>query len=291
MLRIHCFASTQVLTLCIALSAVVLSSGLTLAADETNNVASVPATIELHDYLVLPAVGNYGRLPLQQDAVEAEIVAGKWRPPSDGATVELPDGEQKSWQATTAAGATLDTRALRGGYAFAKFDSPTEEVMLLEASGHAAVYVNGEWRTGDPYELGWLRLPVLVRKGENTLLFHLASDQLTARLTEPPNAVFFMAEDRTLPTLVRGEEQVVWAAAPVVNASREWLRDLQIECQHESGDMLTTPTVSIAPLSVQKFAFRVPPVSDEANGRRPIYSSPVACGSKCAAVGRGKTGD
>jgi hypothetical protein len=129
------------------------------------------------------------------------------------------------------------------------------------------VYVNGELRLGDPYELGWLRLPVLVVKGENTLLFHLAGDRLTARLTMPPHAVYFMEEDRTLPTIVRGEEQVVWGAVPVVNASREWLRDLQIECRHEkgdSGDMLTTPAPSIAPLSVQKLAFRIPPASDEA---------------------------
>ena len=273
MLRTHRFALALAVLMCLAQSAAQLA-----VADEPAksagpaivdpvNTSQLPATIELHDYLVLPAVGNYGRLPLHQDAVEAQIVAGHWQPPSDGATVTLPDEETKTWKAATADGAALDTRTLRGGYAFAKFDSPAEGVMLLEASGHAAVYVNGEVRTGDPYELGWLRLPVLVHKGENTLLFHLAGDRLTAQLTTPPSSVFFMSEDRTLPTLVRGEEQVVWAAIPVVNASREWLRDLQIECQRESGDTLTTPAPSIAPLSVQKVAFRVPPASEEVTDR------------------------
>ena len=91
--------------------------------------------------------------------------------------------------------------------------------MLLDATGHAAVYVNGELHTGDPYYLGWLRLPVLVHKGENTLLFHLAADQLSARLTKPPGEVFFMSDDRTLPTLVRGETENVLGSVPVVNAT------------------------------------------------------------------------
>jgi hypothetical protein len=248
---------------------ITLSTAIALAADEPQATigpalaAPAPATFELDDFLVLPAVGNYGRLPLHQDAVEAEIVSGKWQPPSAGATVELPDGDKVTWRAATADGGTLDTRTLRGGYAYATLDSPAEEVMLLEASGHAAVYVNGELRTGDPYELGWLRLPVRVRKGENRLLFHLAGDRLKVQLTKPPSAVFFMEKDRTLPTHVDSEEQLAWGAVPVVNASREWLRDLQIECQHESGDMLTTPAPAIPPLSVQKLAFRIPPISDE----------------------------
>jgi hypothetical protein len=254
------------------LSVLVVPAALALAADAPHAAtgpalaepATATATIELDDFLVLPAVGNYGRLPLHQDAVEAEIVSGQWQPPSVGATVELPDGEKETWRAATADDGTLDTQTLRGGYAYATFDSPAEGAMLLAASGHAAVYVNGELRTGDPYELGWLRLPVLVRKGRNTLLFHLAGDQLKARLTQPPSTVYFMKEDRTLPTLAGGEEQLVWGAVPVVNASREWLRDLQIECQHENGDLLTTPVAPIAPLSVQKVGFRIPPVSDEA---------------------------
>jgi len=278
MLRIHCLASALVLAHCLAPSATTLSSALAQPTDEPQAAtgpalfepavsSSLPMTIELDDFLVLPAVGNYGRLPLHQDAVEAEIVSGKWQSPSDGATLELPDGEKKTWRSASADGATLNTRMLRGGYAYATFDSPAERVMLLAASGDAAVYVNGELRTGDPYELGWLRLPVLVRKGENTLLFHLAGDRLKAELTKPPSAVFFMDEDRTLPTLVRDEDQVVWGAVPVVNASREWLRDLQIECQHDSGDMLATPVAPIAPLSVQKVAFRIPPTSGESADR------------------------
>jgi hypothetical protein len=129
--------------------------------------------------------------------------------------------------------------------------------MLLQATGHAAVYVNGEVRAGDPYGLGWLRLPVLVRKGENRLLFHLAGEKLSARLAAPSSEVFFLDDDRTLPTLVRGEAENVWAAVPVVNATGKWLRDLQLECRREGGQGASTRVAPIAPLSVRKVAFQI----------------------------------
>ncbi len=145
---------------------------------------SLPATIAPADYLVLPSVGQYGRLPLQRDAVEAQLVLGTWKDPAAGETVKSPDGKLSMWSAVKATDdGTLDTEKLRGGYAFTTFDSPAERVMLLDATGNAMVYVNGEPHAGDTYNLGWLRLPVLIKKGKNTLLFHLGADKLRARLT------------------------------------------------------------------------------------------------------------
>src|SRR5262249_45897628 len=145
---------------------------------------------------------------------------------------------------------------------FTKFDSPAERVMLLEAVGDAAVYVNDELHAGDPYNLGWLRLPVLVRKGENTLLFHLSGDQLSARLTKPLADVFFMSDDLTLPSLVRGETNSLLGAIPVVNASRAWLKHLQLQCSGGGADPLLTPLAPIPPLSVRKIAFQIAASSD-----------------------------
>ena len=164
--------------------------------------------------------------------------------------------------AATAKSNLLDTHALCGGYAFTKFDSPVERVMLLEAAGHAAVYFNGELHTGDPYNLDWLRLPVLVRKGENTLLFHLAGEQLSARLVKPPAEVFLMSDDRTLPTLVHGETENVLGAVPIVNASGKWLKELQLQCVG-GGEPLTTPVAPIAPYSICKTAFQIPAGHDD----------------------------
>jgi dienelactone hydrolase len=232
----------------------------TRSGDNSNSQSSpLPATIIPTDYLLLPAVGEYGRLLLHRDAVEAQLAAGRWRVPADGDTVEGLDGKQKSWRAAQADGdGTLDTRTVRGGWAVTSFDSPAERVMLLEASGHAMVYVNGEPHAGDPYDLGWLRLPVRVREGRNVLLFHAAGDKLSARLTAPPAGVFFLDADHTLPTLVRDDAEPAWAAVPIVNATTDWLEHVAVVCQREERQPMETLVAPIPPLSVRKVPFQLP---------------------------------
>jgi predicted esterase len=231
------------------------------AAPASPDAPALPKDIVLRDYLVLPAVGQYGRLPLHRDALEAQLVSGTFGIPTEGDAIESHDGRPEAWRSAKAdAAGRLDTQNLLGGYALATFDSPTARVMLLEAAGHAMVYVNGRPRAGDVYSLGWLRLPVLVRQGQNTLLFHLADDQLSARLTAPPTPAFIANEDRTLPTLVRGETGLRWAAVPIVNATDEWLDDVQLEIRLADTEAIATPVAPIAPLSVRKtpFQLRVP---------------------------------
>jgi dienelactone hydrolase len=237
------------------------------AQPPANLPAGPPSVIIPTDYLVLSAVGQYGRLPLHRDAVEAEIVAGTWKPPASGQTVKAPDGKMSMWSAVKAAAdGSLDTPKLRGGYAFASFDSPADRVMLVEAAGDAMVYVNGEPHAGDTYNLDWLRLPVAIKKGQNTLLFHLGADKLKARLVSAPdNAVFFDESERTIPTLVRNEivTSPIWAAIPIVNASREWLEGATIECVPSTGVAKATPVAVIPPLSVRKVGFQLPALIDQ----------------------------
>jgi pimeloyl-ACP methyl ester carboxylesterase len=234
-----------------------------LPGDQT---PALPITITPTDFLVLPAVGQYGRQPLDRDPIEAQVVRGTWSAPADGDQVKAADGESKAWhKATVDEHGAIPVKSLRGGYAWATFESPAERVMLLEAQGHAMVYVNGEPHTGDPYGLGWLRLPVLVRQGTNTLLFHLAGERLMVRLIASPSEVMLMEEDRTLPTLVRGETDIVWAAVPAVNSTRDWLDGLAIECRTAEDETMTTPVAPIPPLSVRKVAFQVPAAKDNAD--------------------------
>ena len=118
--------------------------------------------------LVIKPVGRGGRSPIHTDAIERQIVLGTWKTPQAGDAVDLPDGSKPTW-ATIAPNkdGVFQNGALQGGYAFVSVDSPAPRVMLLEASAHNMVYVNGEPRVGDTYQTGWTRLPVQLKAGRN----------------------------------------------------------------------------------------------------------------------------
>jgi len=72
--------------------------------------------------------------------------------------------------------------------------------VLLEASGHGMVYVNGQPRTGDPYGTGYVRTPIVLEVGTNQFLFSCARDELRAKLVEPEREVLFNTATPRCPT-------------------------------------------------------------------------------------------
>jgi len=262
----------KTLRISLVLLLLALATTISFADDAKKPATELPASITPTDYLVLPAVGQYGRLALQRDAIEAELVAGKWKPPTAGDVVKTADGKSATWSAAKADGdGALDTQKVRGGYALATFDSPAERVMMLEAAGHAMVYVNGEPHAGDTYTAGWFRLPVPVKPSKNTLLFHLSGDKLKARLTKPRADVYFADEDRTLPTALEGEIFAGGSAAvPIVNASTKWLENVAILCQEGNDRAIPLPLSPIPPLSVYKAAISLPRVEHPKKGTLPL---------------------
>ena len=122
---------------------------------------SLPDQIKLTDFLTLPMVGTYGRAAVHVDPIDAAIAAGTFTMPSAGEELIVSDDRTVKWRAaTTNDQGVLATRSIRGGYAATEFESPAAGILLLAASGHAAVYVNGQPYAGDPYALGNFALPV-----------------------------------------------------------------------------------------------------------------------------------
>src|ERR1700730_11410110 len=79
--------------------------------------------ILLGDCLVIPSVGRYGRASLHLDAIETDIVAGKWQAPKAGGKVKSPVGGEKTWEAATAKDGVLNHAALSGGYLYWKVEA------------------------------------------------------------------------------------------------------------------------------------------------------------------------
>jgi pimeloyl-ACP methyl ester carboxylesterase len=237
-----------------------VTSLLILVASSLGGAAEGPKDIVLGDCLILGPVGRYGRAPLHRDALEAQIVAGKWAAPKAGDKVAVPGGTEQTWQeAKAGADGSINNAALAGGYLYWRVTLDAPCVMLLDAAGHSSVEVNDEPRTGDPYENGMARLPVALKQGANDLLFHCGRGHLRARLTPPPAPAFLDPRDTTLPDFRTGEEGgTPWGALLVVNADTKPLAGVSLRATTGGGDPVTTgPITPLPPCSIRKVGFRV----------------------------------
>ena len=167
--------------------------------------AIVPASA-----MVISHVGRYGRIPVHEDAVEAQVVAGTWKAPHAGDTVTLPDGKVRTWTLVNAGkNGSFTAPGLGSGYADIEVDSASDRVMILNASHYGMVYVNGQPRVGDPYGNGYLHLPVHLRTGPNDFLFATAGGRNPGR--------------RWRWKTPRRAKRVVCGSAPSVTALAVWI--------------------------------------------------------------------
>ncbi len=215
-----------------------------------------PPAIQFEDALVLPAVGKFQRTPVYTDEVEYLRAHGQLESPREGAAIAPADGEPRAWKRILAAeDGFFRDEALGGGYAFLAWDAPGDRVLLLEATGQSAAFVNGEPRAGDPYNYGKLSLPVRVRAGRNEILLPCGRGQVKVTLTPPPKPLFLDTKDLTLPNLLVGEETKAWGAITVVNATRLPASLLRIGASVRGGKERLSREYSLVELSARKCAF------------------------------------
>jgi hypothetical protein len=231
-----------------------------MADAATYAVEFVGDELVVSEYLVLPRVGRYGRVPIHVDPVQAQLVRGTWKPPQAGDEVTTHEDKTVTWSDATAGDdGWISDSDLRGGYACANIESPQRQVVLLEASGHAMVFVNGEPRAGDPYLTGRSVVPMQLEAGSNELLFHAAAGKLKARLLRPPADFFLDSRDLTSPTLVRDESDKVWLGLLLVNCSNEPLTNAEVSVKFNDDEPVKVEVDSVLPLGIRKVAVPVTP--------------------------------
>ncbi len=179
--------------------------------------------ITLTEGLAVEGVGRSGRRAINVDGVQAMIVEGTLGAVKEGNRVPLPRGMEgeRAWKSVKA-----DDKGTfpgeRAGWVLCTVASEAERVMVLEARGHMMVYMNGEPRMGDPYSTGYVRLPVLMKKGENRLLFASAGrGGMSARLVAPAGDFELIDSDLTLPDFVVGKGGFSQMGVPIMNASNQ----------------------------------------------------------------------
>lgn len=237
-----------------------VSSTVVMAAD-------LPEPVHTFDNaLVIDNVRKSGRNPSRTDAIESRIVQGTFEVPEADETITTTGGSSRRWRAVEAReDGWINDRALRGGYAICKYDSPIDTVMLLDARGHSLAYVNGAPRAGDPYRYGSTLLPVRIRKGENTFLFLASRGGVKASLRPLPltedadsqRTVFFLERDDTLPDVLSDRyEEDLEIAVVIVNAGEEPASPRILA--ERDGRSEELEAVSIPPMTIRKVGLTIP---------------------------------
>lgn len=182
--------------------------------------------IALGECLVLAPVFRGTRSFVFTDPVEYEYAKGTLKPPKAGDGVTGPDGKELKWEAAQGNDkGEVRHASLAGGYLWWTVKSEVEEARVLVAQGHIGVYVNGEPRFGDPYNTGYVQLPVLLKKGDNHLVFRAIRGFVSARLEPAGGGIRVQTIDATLPHLVAGRPGQYFGALNVQNlgATPAWV--------------------------------------------------------------------
>ena len=215
-------------------------------------------SISFGDALVIPPAGRGGRVPIPVDPVNALMASGAWRPPQAGDKLPLPSGKSLTWsKLSPGKDGGYESSLLNGGRAFFVIPCQEDRVMVLEASGHTMVWVNGEPRVGDPYSHQYVHVPIQVKKGANEFVFTVGRGELRAKLTPPPGDVFFNTADTTLPDLIVGTNYEGLGAVPVINATPTWQKGLVMTTTFPGSAPRQTELPALPPLSVSKLPFNL----------------------------------
>jgi poly(3-hydroxybutyrate) depolymerase len=163
------------------------------------------------------------------------------------------------WELVTADSTGRFVEGMRGAYLYTEFESPEEMTVLLDATGHTRVFVNGFPHEGDHYDYGYTLIPLKLRKGVNDFIYTPGRfGRVTSKLVLPKKAVMFSTRDMTLPGIISGEGDEKWAAVRVINTSDRDIAGLIIECMLQSGEKTVSITDNIVSMTTRKLQFRVP---------------------------------
>jgi pimeloyl-ACP methyl ester carboxylesterase len=230
---------------------------------QRDEAVAASTTIDIRDGLIISGFTRNRRSIISTDPINSEVVRGMWTSPKAGDPMTTAEGQIRHWELIKAGADGLFPRLAPNTYFASAITSTNETVMVLKASGHAMVYVNGVPRIGDIYNTGYVYVPVLLRKGPNSFLFQASGHDLKCRLTAPRAPAFLNTADMTLPDLIINKSINFEGAVVVVNATTVWRDELAISTVIDEGAPTRVSIPTIAPLSVYKAAFAVrgkPPV-------------------------------
>ena len=214
-------------------------------------------TVFLTKGLFVEGVHRYGREALYADTLAYQLYNQTLKKPVEGSTFAIDSkGEPIVWKEVTADSEhVFKTRSFGGGgYLYSNYNSPKEEIVLLNLKGNSAVYVNGVLHAGDPYSAGWLYIPVKLKKGAND--FYVRTYwQTVVSIVYPQKHVAISTADSTMPHIVLDKQTgILKGAVVIINATAKELGGYRIRADVQ-GKTITTALPAILPFTTRKVIF------------------------------------
>jgi poly(3-hydroxybutyrate) depolymerase len=242
---------------------------LALLISSAINPASAQNTHTFTTGLILRAGTSYGREALYTDPVAYALYTNALAPPAEGGNFgKDKNGNEIKW---TKIGVDTSGRFRGRGnassYVYFEYTSADVRPAVLNITGNATVFVNGEPHMGDPYAAGWMNIPFKLKKGRNEFFVRGLGTQ--ASLTFPDLPVFLDLRDATAPVisgLKDSSKSDLKAAVVVVNASSVTLENLKMRSRL-SGREMTTDLPAVPAYSTRKVYFKFDPQNSAARGQ------------------------
>ncbi|WP_083256973.1 carboxylesterase family protein [Arcticibacter eurypsychrophilus] len=209
--------------------------------------------------LVLNPVHQYGRQALYIDPLAFALYQKTLKTPISGSAFSsVKDHNELIWKevhADTANRFGGDDEYRASGYIYFSYNAAQARTALLNIRGNSAVFVNGVLHFGDPYDSGWMYIPVQLNKGKNE--FYVRGQYVKASLLFPANDVTLNTDDPTFPDIVTGRPNAnLKAAVVVINSSLKELKGLRIKSSL-NGKVIISQFPAIPSMSTRKVIFRI----------------------------------
>ncbi|MBI6117576.1 alpha/beta hydrolase-fold protein [Salegentibacter maritimus] len=147
---------------------------------------------------------------------------------------------------------------LRDGYLYLEYDADAEEIVLLDASGHTSVLVNGFPHEGDYYDFGWNLIPLKLKKGKNEFILSSGRfSRMRARLIKPKKELQFTQRDMTLPEILIQQKENFPAAIRIANTSEKNIENVKVVARVANA-VAETAISALPALHVRKVPFEIP---------------------------------
>ncbi|MDD3802819.1 MAG: prolyl oligopeptidase family serine peptidase [bacterium] len=146
-------------------------------------------------------------------------------------------------------------------YCFSSFHSKKEKVLLAEVGGVSGFYINSVKYPGDPYKTGKIKIPVLVKEGENSISFitsgYYGYFEGYTKIYEPENIIVFLQNATLVFDIIKDSLMKGVVSVCLLNSTAEWQRVKVFSSERDSLFAVEERTDILPPMGVKNIPLSI----------------------------------